>query len=149
TQEIAKYNANADSYLERTLKRIAMFADFTPVIRAIATASHLSLFWLAGLLIIKHKLEDGDLVILGTAMGAILTRLQQVATINEQYQNAIVSARRLYEVLAAPPTVPEKSEAKPLPSGSGSVRFEHLSFGYTPEEAVLHDIDFEVKGNSV
>src|SRR5207244_9047166 len=36
-QEIEKYNANADNYLQRTLKRIAMFADFTPVIRAIAT----------------------------------------------------------------------------------------------------------------
>src|SRR5207244_12714322 len=36
-QEIAKYHANADNYLQRTLKRIAMFADFTPVIRAIAT----------------------------------------------------------------------------------------------------------------
>jgi ATP-binding cassette subfamily B protein len=148
-QEITKYNANADSYLDRTLKRIAMFADFTPVIRAIATASHLSLFWGVGVLMIKGKLNAGDIVILGTAMGAILTRLQQVATINEQYQNAIVSARRLYEVLAAPPTVPQKTEAKALPAGSGAVRFENLSFGYAADKHVLHDVNFEVKGNSI
>src|SRR5205823_864938 len=61
----------------------------------------------------------------------------------------IVSARRLYEVLAAPPTVPEKPEAKPLPSGRGSVRFEQLTFGYTREKPVLHEIDFAIAGNSV
>jgi ABC-type multidrug transport system fused ATPase/permease subunit len=82
-------------------------------------------------------------------MSAILTRLQQVAAINEQYQNAIVSARRLYEVLMAPATVPEKPDAKPLPAGSGHVKFENVTFGYAPQKPVLHDINFEVKGGSV
>ena len=94
-QEVGKYNANADSYFAKVIRRVRMFADFTPVIRAIATASYLSLFWAVSMLMIKGKLDAGDFLILGTAMGAILTRLQQVATINEQYQNAVVSSRRL------------------------------------------------------
>ena len=55
--------------------------------------------------------DAGDILILGAAMGAILSRLQQVATINEQYQAAIVSARRLHEVLSAPPTIGSWSRA--------------------------------------
>src|SRR5688500_8770532 len=141
-QEIAKYQDNSESYFEKTIRRIRMFADFTPVIRAIATASHLSLFWAVGVLMIKGKMNAGDFLILGSAMSAILTRLQQVAAINEQYQNAVVSARRLYEVLAAPPTVPEKPDAKPLPHGSGAVRFENVRFGYSADKPVLHDISF-------
>jgi ATP-binding cassette subfamily B protein len=148
-QEISKYNANAESYFGRVIHRIRMFADFTPVIRAIATASYLSLFWAVGVLMIKGKLDAGDFLILGSAMSAILVRLQQVATINEQYQNAIVSARRLYEVLMAPPTVPEKPQAKPLLSGSGHVRFENVTFGYASSKPVLHDINFDVKGGSI
>ena len=35
---------NLDEYLNRTLKRIRLFADFTPVIRTIAMASYLTLF---------------------------------------------------------------------------------------------------------
>jgi ATP-binding cassette subfamily B protein len=147
--EIEKYNANADAYLARVIRRIAMFADFTPVVRAIATASYLSLFWAVGVLMIKGKLDAGDFLILGSAMSAILTRLQAVATINEQYQNAIVSARRLYEVLMAPPTVPEKADARPLPPGPGAVRFEHVTFGYGGDKPVLHDINMQVKGGSV
>ena len=148
-QEISKYNTNADSYFQRTIKRIGMFANFTPVVRAIATASYLSLFWAVGVLMIKGQVNAGTFIILGSAMSAILTRLQQVATINEQYQNAIVSARRLYEVLMAPPTVPEKPDARPLPPGPGQVRFENVTFGYAPDKPVLRDIDFEVKGGSI
>ena len=147
--EIEKYQSNSESYFGKTITRIRMFADFTPVIRAIATASHLSLFWAVGFLMIKGKMNAGDFLILGSAMSAILTRLQQVAAINEQYQNAVVSARRLYEVLAAPATVPESPTARPLPAGTGSVKFENVTFGYAADKPVLHDISFEVPGNAV
>ena len=154
--EIAKYNANADEFIDRVLKRIRLFANFHPVIRGIASASHLSLFLLAAVLIVLSRdlasphLKIGDLVVLGSAMSAALARLQGIAGINEQYQNAIVSARRLHEVLAAPHTVPEQSGARPLPKGGGGeVVFEHVHFGYSAEKDVLHDIHFRVPAGSV
>jgi len=148
-QEIEKYQANCDTFKGRVLTRIRMFADFQPVIRSIAMASHLSLFLAAGILMIHGKMKAGDLFMLGGAMGAILGRLQQVATINEQYQNAMVSSRRLYEVLMAPPTVPERPNARRLPEGPGTVAFENVSFGYDPEKPILHDVSFSIKGGSV
>jgi ABC-type multidrug transport system fused ATPase/permease subunit len=148
-QEIGRYNENCDEFFVRVQKRIKMFADFTPIIRAIGAASYLILFLAAGNLMLTGQVTAGELSILMTAMGTILGKLQQVGSINEQYQNAIVSARRLYEVLMAPPTVPEKPDAKSLPAGEGAVRFENVSFGYDPAKPVLHDIDFEVKGGSV
>src|SRR6185436_14512812 len=68
---------------------------------------------------------------------------------NEQYQSAIVSSRRLFEVLDAGETVPEKSGAPHLPPGPGAVRFEQVSFGYDPAKPVLHDVSFEVPGGSM
>jgi ATP-binding cassette subfamily B protein len=150
TLEIDKYKVNCDAFFTRVLKRIRMFANFTPVIRSIATASHLTLFLAAAVLIIRGKFNAGDILILGAAMGAILSRLQQVATINEQYQAAIVSARRLHEVLSAPPTIGQSLDAKPLPpDGPGGVKFEHVTFGYDAKKPVLHDVSFEVKGGQV
>jgi ABC-type multidrug transport system fused ATPase/permease subunit len=148
-QEINKYDRNIDEFLKRTLKRIRLFADFNPVIRTIAMASYLTLFLLAGMLMVYGKVQAGGFLVLGGAMSAILTRLQQVSTINEQFQNAMVSSRRLYEVLTAPPTVPERENADPLPPGPGSVKFEHVTFGYDPAKPVLHDINFEVPGGSI
>jgi ATP-binding cassette, subfamily B, bacterial len=148
-QEIAKYQANCDEFFTRVMRRIRLYANFAPVMRAISLASHLMMFCTAGVLIIKGRLDAGDVLMLGAAMGAILNRLQQVSTINDQYQNAIVSARRLHEVLAAPPTVAIRDVARPLPPGLGRVRFEGVTFGYNSGKAILHDVSFEVPGGSV
>jgi ATP-binding cassette subfamily B protein len=147
--EIKKYDAHCDSYFGKVLYRVRLYANFTPIIRSIGTLSHLSLYFLAAVLILRHTLEIGDLLVLGIAMGAILGRLQQVAVISDQYQNAIVSARRLVEVLMAPSTVPEKSDAVPLPQGPGEVVFEHVSFGYNPAKPVIEDLNFRIRGGSV
>ena len=155
-QEIARYVEAATTFQQRILVRVRLFANFQPIIRSIASVSHLSLFFVAGLIIILAKsgtgpgMKVGDLMILGGAMGAILMRLQQVSTINEQYQNAIVSARRLWEVIAAPPTVPEKPDAVALPAGArGEVRFENVTFSYGQGRPVLHDLNFTVPGGSI
>jgi len=152
--EINKYAENCREFFDKVMMSVRMLANFTPVMRAIGTASHLSLFLAAAVLIIKGQgkpgsLQVGDFLILGAAMGAILGRLQQVSAINEQYQNAIVSARRLYEVLMAPPTVAEKLDATPLPAGAGAVRFDNVTFGYDQAKPVLQDVTFDVAGGSV
>ncbi len=148
-QEIEKYNANADAFFERVRKRIRMFANFQPVIRVIGMASHLSLFLAVAILMIKGKLNAGDFLILGAAMNGILTRLQQISTINEQYQNAMVSSRRLFEVLHAPATVPEAQKPQLLLPGPGRVQFENVTFGYAAGRPVLHDISFDIPGGSI
>jgi ATP-binding cassette subfamily B protein len=147
--EIRKYNANTDDFFRRVRTRVRLFANFNPVIRAIASASQLTLALAVAIMVIRGRMNISDFMVLGAAMGAILGRLQQVAAINDQYQNAIVSARRLYEILMAAPSVPEKADARPLPPGAGRVRFESVSFGYDPAKPVLHDISFDVPGGSV
>ena len=102
SQEVGKYAAACDTFFDRTVRRIRLFADFQPVIRGIGGGSHLSLFLLGGVAVLSGHMNAGGFIILSTAMGTILGKLQQVGTINEQYQNAIVSARRLHEVLTAP-----------------------------------------------
>jgi ATP-binding cassette subfamily B protein len=151
TQEIEKekYASACATFYDRVIKRIRMYANFQPVIRIIGSLSHLSLFLLVSILCVRRELSVGDFLMIGAAMGTILGRLQQVAAISEQYQNAIVSARRLHEVLMARPTVAEKPDARPLPAGPGRILFEHVTFGYRPDRPVLRDVSFEAPGGSV
>jgi len=148
-QEIGKYSVNCESFKERVLSRIRMFADFNPFIRTIAQASYMLLFIFTEIQVLRGTMTIGDFMSLFMGMGAILGRLQQVATINEQYQNAIVSARRLHEVLTAPSTVPEKDDALHLPSGPGEVVFENVTFAYKSEKPVLHNISFRARGGAI
>lgn len=146
--EVGKYNENANEFQKRVMTRIRMFANFQPIIRAIATGAHLMLYAVAAVEIVYGRMTPGELVVLAGAMGAMLGRLQQIQQINDQYQLAIVSARRLHEVLTAPSTVPEIESAKPLPAGKGEVVFDNVSFGYDPAKPVLKNLSFKVAGGS-
>ena len=160
--EIGKYNNSADSYFEKVMAAVRLWRNFVPVIRGIATASQLGLFAAGALLVVatqqlpegaRGKVAVGDLLIFGMAMANILGRLQQINQISEQYQKAIVSARRFYEVLDAPPTVPEEPAAQPLPlrgaSGGGAFEFHFVTFGYDPAKPVVRDIAFEAPAGSI
>jgi ABC-type multidrug transport system fused ATPase/permease subunit len=163
-KEITKYNSAADTYYHAILNSVRLWRNFVPVIRGIASASQLSLFAGGAVLVVlthawttgtRGKVQVGDLLVLGMAMSQILSRLQQINQISEQYQKAIVSARRFYEVLDAPATVPEPPAASALPpratqgSGGGAVEFHFVTFGYDPSRPVVHDIAFDVPGGSI
>ena len=97
---------------------------------------------------IQGKLLAGDFLILGSAMGAILGRLQAVATSTSNIKTRSSRPGGCTKCCMAQPTVPEK----PTPSRcrrAGAVRFENVTFGYDPAKPVLHDISFDVKGGSV
>lgn len=147
--EKGKYGGACDSFYQRIMRRIGLYANFQPVIRTIGSISHLSLFCLVAVLMVWGKVSIGDFLVIGAAMGTILGRLQQVSAISDQYQNAIVSARRLYEVLMAEATVPEKPDAIALPPGPGAVEFDKVSFGYGAGRPVLADVSFKAPGGSM
>ncbi len=147
--EIKKYFRLLDAMFGQVLTTVGMWANFIPVIRGIATASNLTLFFIGALLAAHGYLHPGDILVLGVAMGAILGRLQQINVISNQYQTAVVSARRFFEVLYAAPNVPELPHAPPLPPGPGLVEFSFVTFGYDPAKPVVRDISFDVEGGSV
>ena len=83
--------------------------------------------------------------------GALLAFLQYLAILVapvtvgaeflSQWPKASAAAARIAEVLAAEPDVAEPAHARPLRPGGGAVRFDHVTFGYTPARPVLHDLD--------
>jgi ATP-binding cassette subfamily B protein/subfamily B ATP-binding cassette protein MsbA len=160
--EIGKYNAKAETYFERIMEATKLWRNFVPIVRGTATASQLMLLAAGAVLVVRThdwaigtrgRVDVGDLQVFGMALGQILSRLQQINQITEQYQKAIVSARRFYEVLDAPPTVPEERDAPALPPrgpvARGAVEFHFVTFGYDPERPVVHDISFDVPAGSI
>ena len=156
--EIGKYRAAAGHYFDKIMETVRLWRNFVPIVRGAASAANLALIAIGAVLVVTtaslpnealKKVKVGDLLVVGTAMAAILGRLQQVNQITEQYQKAITSSRRFFEVLDAPSTVPEKAGAKDLPKGTGAVEFHFVSFGYDPAKPVVHDVAFDAPGGSV
>ena len=90
-QEVQRDAAHCKTFFDRVRSRIVILADFTPVIRGIASASYLTLFLAAGLLMIHGKLRAGDLPDPRFGNGAD----SQPTAGGERYQRAISERDRL------------------------------------------------------
>ncbi len=128
--EIDKYQANCDTFKERVLRRIRMFADFQPIIRSIAMASHLSLFLVAGILYDSWEDGGGRSVHSGRAMGAIPSSLQLVGERSTSTVRMMVLIAAAVRNANTRPSVQDRPGARKLPEGPGTVTFENVSFGY-------------------
>jgi len=72
--------------------------------------------------------------------------LTQVAGMYNTCQSGVASAERVFDFLDEP----EESASAPdeLPSGRGQVVFQNVSFGYSPDTAVIEDLTFTAEPGS-
>jgi ATP-binding cassette subfamily B protein len=146
TRKYARLNARL---LDRQERMVDIQAKLTPSLKAIATGAHVLLFVIASKLVLHREMNIGDLLILGMAMSAILSKLQQVTLIIEIYQKGIVSTRRLFEVLDTPRWNDLTGEAKQFQWQAGEIEFDSVTFGYDSERPVLNDVTLKIPANQV
>jgi ATP-binding cassette subfamily B protein len=72
-------------------------------------------------------------------------QVNNIATIVNSVQQSLIGSRRVFEILDAPVEVKSAPTAVRRPKLGGDVRFDHVSFAYRGAEAVVHDINLEVK----
>jgi ATP-binding cassette subfamily B protein len=152
-REMRKYARFNTRLLDRQDRMVDIQSRLTPSLKAVAAGAHVLLFVIASHFVIHQKMNIGDLLILGMAMGAILSKLQQVSVIIEVYQKGIVSARRLFEVLDTPRWRDLSDEPGQFQWRGGEIEFDDVTFGYDlghdRGRPILHDVSFKVPANQV
>lgn len=76
--------------------------------------------------------------------------INEFANILHEFQSAFSAAERVFRILDADPEKVDAEDAKELFDVEGTVNFNNVVFGYTPEKEILHGISLEaVKGKTV
>ena len=103
------------------------------------------------------RISAGTLVAFVTYAASLFDPIQQLASIFADFQSAQASAERVISLIDAPievqdtPEVIEKygdviePKRENWESIEGSIRFEHVSFAYNPEEPVLTDFNLDIE----
>lgn len=69
----------------------------------------------------------------------------QIASISSTIQTTMAASERIFEFLQEPSEPDESKKTKVLKDVKGSLTFENVSFGYTPEKEILHDLNVKIK----
>ncbi len=107
------------------------------------------LLWFTG-----HQVIEGTLTI--DALTAFLlygitigTSLSTIAGIYGQFQEGAGAVTRVFELIDERPTIREQAAAQPVGKVAGGITFEHVTFSYGDERAVLRDIDIAIAPGEV
>jgi len=123
-----------------------LMGSFSELLSALGTA--VILFY-GGLAVISGQMTVGELIVFYSYLGYLYGPIVTLSTTSDIIQRALISADRVFEIVDAKSTVEEAPDAYALPTISGRVVFENVSFSYEPEKPVLHDVSLEAPEGSV
>jgi ATP-binding cassette subfamily B protein len=125
---------------------IQQVSRFTPSISFMTQVNLVILLGYGGYLVIHDGIALGaGLVVFAGLLQQFSGQVATISNIANSAQESLTAARRVFEIMDAPIEIASPPGAVPLPRALGSVVFEHVSFGYEPENPVLRDISFEAK----
>ena len=75
--------------------------------------------------------------------------INEFANILSEIQSSLAAAERVLGLLAMDPEPADDLDAQPITDCKGHVEFRHVSFGYTPDTTVLHDINYTAEPGKV
>jgi ABC-type multidrug transport system fused ATPase/permease subunit len=107
--------------------------------------------WEGGRLVLQHLLTPGTFVEFLILAFMVAGAIGSLASLFGSYQEAVGAAGRVFELMAATPTVPEPAVPEPLARPvRGAATFERVTFRYGPTlPDVLHDVSLSIAPGEV
>ena len=153
--ETVKYFNNEDFEARRydesleTLRRAAIKSQTTLSMlntgqQLIIAAGLVAMLWRATEGVVAGAMTLGDLVMVNALMIQLYIPLNFLGVIYREIKQSIADIDRMFALLDREREVPDAPGALPLQVCEGAVRFERVSFGYTPARPLLHEVSFEI-----
>lgn len=140
---IDQFQRKNTDYLQTFLRASNLWAEFFPLIELLSQLSVLLLLWYGGRMVIAGELSLGTLVAFFSLIWYLIWPVRELGYHINTWIQSVAAGERLLELLDAPIAIADPAEPAALESCRGHVRFEDVSFGYDPEQPVLHDISLE------
>ncbi len=142
--QLKRFEKGLDDYFGVSMRLTRADAILKPVMQMI-TAVGVSLIILFGSFQVqKGLMTPGEMTSFLVALVLLYKPIKNVGTIIGKIQRIFAPAERVFEKLDIEPSIQEVPDA-PRVTDFQHLKFENVSFAYTPEKPVLKQINFEIK----
>ena len=111
---------------------------------AVIAAGVTILMLMAGQGVARGTMSIGDLVLVNAFLIQLYMPLHFLGFVYREIRHSLADMERMFGLLAQHTEVCDAPQAKELKINGGSIRFEHVGFGYDSRRLVLQDVSFEV-----
>jgi ATP-binding cassette subfamily B protein len=100
---------------------------------------------IAGSYFVLHdRLSNGEFVSFLLLVNVFFRPIEKINTMLEMYPRGIAGFRRYVELLATEPDIVDTPGARDVGQLRGEIRYEQISFGYSPNRPILRDLNLTI-----
>ena len=116
-----------------------------PVMQFIGNLGYVVVAILGGFLVIKNAIEVGDIQSFFQYIRNFTQPIQQIAQVTNMLQSAAAASERVFEFLEEEEEDQNVGHPVATDGLNGNVTFDHVAFGYDPNQLIIHDFSAKVK----
>ena len=143
-QEEARVRNSSGAHVNQVLKALKLSAIYHPSIEFFNHMGTVLVIGFGGYLASLNRVPLPDIVAFILLLSMFYQPISTLGRINEDLQNAMAGASRVFEVLDTEPDVKEKPDAVTVGKLTGKIQLQNVSFQYIPGHDVLKDINLEI-----
>jgi ABC-type multidrug transport system fused ATPase/permease subunit len=140
--ELERFGRTGDDTMRARLSLTWQESLFSVAVTAITLAGTALVLIVGGLHVIEGTLTVGSLLVVIAYLGAVYSPISAIAYTAGSIQQAVVSARRVRELLALEPEPLEDDKGLDASAIRGDIRFDRVSFSYDGARRVLEEVSF-------
>ena len=139
-----RFGQAAESVFRRAIDAARIQATYLPVMSSLPSAAIAGVLLVGGYQVIHGQLTLGDFFAVNGYLLMLVLPLRTFGQLVGQYQRAMASGERIFEVLDYERDIVDRPGAGELPAGPGRLSFRDVEFAYDRGRPVLCDVDLEV-----
>ena len=117
-----------------------------PIMQFVGNIGYVMVALLGGFMTIKRAIEVGDIQSFFQYIRNFTQPVQQIAQVTNMMQSAAAASERVFEFLEEEEEEQTVEHPVTLENGvEGHVTFEHVSFGYRPDQIIIKDFSEQVQ----
>ncbi|MGC8625003.1 MAG: ABC transporter ATP-binding protein [Phycisphaerae bacterium] len=108
-----------------------------------------AVIWMTARRVLAGKLSPGDIVLMVGYTALLFKPLETLSYTASSIQGSVAGAHRVFEILDKTSSICDSPEAVAAKAPvAGKIEFDHVSFGYRPEQNVLRDVCLTIPAGS-
>ena len=147
--ETKRFTDEAFRLFRLRMKDISTRALSSPTMEFLGGLGIAGILFYGGWQVIHGVSTPGTFFSFLTALILLYEPVKRLSSLNNDIQNGLAAAERVYRVLDEPVEIDEKPGAVELAPLQNEIRYERVSFSYRPGEPVLSEVDLTVPKGQV
>ncbi len=132
------------AYRAANMQTVVQSGLYFPFVEFMSAVAVVIVLWYGGSLIGGQSLQIGVLVAFIGYLNSFFDPLQQLSQLYNTFQASMAAVQKIYAVLDTEPDLMDAADAVDLPDVRGDIVFRDVTFGYSREQPVLHNVDITI-----